>query len=276
MSGDGMEAGYAVRGVPQTAAQPYGWIGLVLSIVAMVVLAILISIAVIVLVWALQIPFDVWQQTWSRVTDAHQALKQGDLARCFSLLLVGPGPKIDAIIGDIVVCLLQLALAAAIFLLARFRGGLHWRDLVAWRAWSWRQYGQLFCILLVTAVALNVVISSLTNHFYPQPSQTPEPFGVPTVLDLFGNVVLAAIFEEMIIRGWLYTGIRAKLGAWQTILITSVLFAALHSISSAQDILPTLPLGLAAGYLRERTGSVKAPMSLHLFHNAIATILSLI
>jgi uncharacterized protein len=271
-----MEATYAVRGVPQTAAQPYGWIGLVLSIVAMVVLAILISIAVIVLAWVVQVPFDVWQQTWSRVTDAYQAIKQGDIARCLSLLLVGPGPKIDAIIVDIVVCLLQLALAAAIFSLARFRGGLCWRDLVAWRAWSWRQNGRLFCILLVVAVALNVVISSLSNHFYPQTPGTPEPFGIPTVLDLFGNVVLAAIFEELIIRGWLYTGIRAKLSAWPTILITSVLFAALHSISSVQDILPTLPLGLAAGYLRERTGSVKAPMTLHLFHNAIAAVLSLI
>jgi membrane protease YdiL (CAAX protease family) len=34
--------------------------------------------------------------------------------------------------------------------------------------------------------------------------------------------------------------------------------------------LNTLPLGLAARYLRERTGSVRATIALHLVHNAIA------
>jgi membrane protease YdiL (CAAX protease family) len=31
-----------------------------------------------------------------------------------------------------------------------------------------------------------------------------------------------------------------------------------------------VPLGLAAGYLRERTGSVRAPMAFHMLHNAAA------
>jgi membrane protease YdiL (CAAX protease family) len=33
------------------------------------------------------------------------------------------------------------------------------------------------------------------------------------------------------------------------------------------DILGTLPLGIALGYLRERTGSVRAPIALHFAYN---------
>jgi membrane protease YdiL (CAAX protease family) len=63
---------------------------------------------------------------------------------------------------------------------------------------------------------------------------------------------------------------RAKLPAWPTIIITTLLFAVGHLTISLGNILATVPLGLAAGYLRERTGSVRAPMAFHMLHNAAA------
>jgi membrane protease YdiL (CAAX protease family) len=88
------------------------------------------------------------------------------------------------------------------------------------------------------------------------------------VLSFLSNLVAAPYAEEFIVRGWLYTGLREKLSGWSTVLITSVIFAALHSISSLRDVLDTLPLAIAAGYLRERTGSVRAPIAFHILHNA--------
>jgi membrane protease YdiL (CAAX protease family) len=86
---------------------------------------------------------------------------------------------------------------------------------------------------------------------------------------MLSNIVAAAYMEELLVRGWLYTGLRARLSAWPTILITAFLFTVLHSLSSARDILSTLPLGLAASYLRERTGSVRPAIAFHLTHNTI-------
>jgi membrane protease YdiL (CAAX protease family) len=50
----------------------------------------------------------------------------------------------------------------------------------------------------------------------------------------------------------------------------------LHSLSSPRGILNTLPLGLAASYLRERIGSVRAPIAFHSAHNAIVCALLLV
>lgn len=266
-------AAEAAGAVPQTSARPYGWIGLLLSLVALIVLGFLLFIAAIMLAWAVQIPFEGWQQMSGRLADAYQAAKQGELTQTFLLLIIGSGKHIGASLDNSLTCLLQLNLAASVFLLARFRGRARWRDLIAWRPWSWRQHGRLFWLLLVSAVALNVAVDVLFAIINPAPAAPPAPFDLPFILGLLRDLVLAAIFEELIIRGWLYTGLRAKLSAWPTIVITSVLFALGHG-PDLQDVLAVLPLGVAAGYLRERTGSVKATITLHLLHNVVATVLT--
>jgi membrane protease YdiL (CAAX protease family) len=38
----------------------------------------------------------------------------------------------------------------------------------------------------------------------------------------------------------------------------------------------TLPLGVAAGYLRERTGSVKPAIALHMLHNFLVYPINLV
>jgi membrane protease YdiL (CAAX protease family) len=170
-----------------------------------------------------------------------------------------------------------MSLSAAVLIMARWRGGSHWRDLVAWHPWNFRRNAILLLILLVLALALNEAAGLLTQWLYPSVSanDTAPSFGIALVLSVISNVFLAALMEELIMRGWVYTALRAKLSAWPTILITSVIFAALHSISSVTDILSTIPLGLAAGYLRERTGSVRATISFHMLHNAIVYVLIL-
>ena len=86
--------------------------------------------------------------------------------------------------------------------------------------------------------------------------------------------MFAPLSEELLFRGWLYTGIRAKLPAWPTILITAALFALVHLPQGLEDVFAAaLPLGVIAGYLRERTGSVKSTIPLHILANAAASIL---
>lgn len=128
-----------------------------------------------------------------------------------------------------------------------------------------------FIILLIVALAFNFVAFSIASHIVPGDAQTLPTFGLAYVLfDAFESIVLAACMEELVMRGWFYTALHAKLAAWPTIIITAFLFAGAHLGVSVAAVLATLPLGLTAGYLRERTGSVRATIAFHMLHNCIA------
>jgi membrane protease YdiL (CAAX protease family) len=90
------------------------------------------------------------------------------------------------------------------------------------------------------------------------------------------SIFLAACVEELLMRGWRYSALRLRLAVSPTIIITTLLFAAGHVTISLANILTTVPLGLAAGYLRERTVSVRAPIPFHMLHNAIAVAVLLL
>lgn len=80
-------------------------------------------------------------------------------------------------------------------------------------------------------------------------------------------IVISPVAEEVVFRGLLQTVIRGYLGsAWPAIGIASVLFGLMH-ISQPQYILPLALLGAAMGYLYERTGSLVAPILLHVVFN---------
>jgi membrane protease YdiL (CAAX protease family) len=175
-----------------------------------------------------------------------------------------------------VTMLLQLSVMVAVVVIARWHAGALWREAIAWHPWDWRRHGLLFVVLLVAALALNEAGGLITSHFVPVQPETVAASGLPLLLDFVSNVLLAAGMEELVVRGWLFTSLRAKLSAWPTILVTAIIFAVLHSISSVTDILGTLPLGVALSYLRERTGSVRASIVLHLVHNTIVYALLLI
>jgi membrane protease YdiL (CAAX protease family) len=179
----------------------------------------------------------------------------------------------------IVTMLLQLSLISAVLIIARHHAGVRWRDTIAWRPWSFRRHAVLFGVLLAAALAFNEIGGLIIRAYStaaPKDAVATLRLGLPFVLDCLSNVILAAVMEEFVVRGWLFTALRSRLAAWPTILATAVIFAMPHGISSIRAILTTLPLRLAAGYLRERSGSVRPAMALHLAHNAVAYGLLLI
>jgi membrane protease YdiL (CAAX protease family) len=265
-------------------ARPYGWIGLFLSIAVLVLLAILIWIAGLLLIFVGELPIEGWPLLSARIAEIYRDARGADNLTAYIqlpfVLVIGPWKNFTAAVQNGVLAitiLLQLSASAAVLIMARWRGGGRWRDLVAWHSWSFRQNAVIYLILLALALALNEAAGLLTQLLYPGASanETTPSFGIALVLSVISGIVLAPLMEELIMRGWLYTALRAKLSAWPTILTTAVIFAVLHSMSSVTDILTTLPLGLAAGYLRERTGSVRATISFHMLHNAIVYVLIL-
>ena len=72
--------------------------------------------------------------------------------------------------------------------------------------------------------------------------------------------------EELFFRGLLYGWLRTKIGVGRGLLFSAVLFALLHTDPVA--FFPILGLGILFGWVYEKTGSLTAPVSIHLLHNA--------
>jgi membrane protease YdiL (CAAX protease family) len=86
-------------------------------------------------------------------------------------------------------------------------------------------------------------------------------------------LVLSPVAEELLFRGALYCWLRTRLSAPWTIGLTGAAFAVIHW---SPTFLPlALVVGLAAGWIRERTGSVLVTMAAHALQSLLIVALSL-
>lgn len=83
---------------------------------------------------------------------------------------------------------------------------------------------------------------------------------------------LAPIAEELLFRGALFGWLRGHLPAWPTIGLTAVGFAGIHGMMTMTMVPLALIVGIAAGYVRERTGSVTPLIITHLIQNVIIAL----
>lgn len=100
--------------------------------------------------------------------------------------------------------------------------------------------------------------------------------GSGLLLVFMGLVVLPPITEEIVARGFLYSGLRKGMGFMPAAVITSLLFGAAHLPGGEGGstiwiaFVDTFILSMVLVYLRERTGSLWASISLHGTKNLIA------
>lgn len=88
-------------------------------------------------------------------------------------------------------------------------------------------------------------------------------------------VILPALAEEIVMRGFLFGGLRARLPFLQAAFITSVIFGAAHLAGAKEGLLwigaiDTFVLSLVLCYLREKTGSLWPGIGVHMIKNALA------
>jgi membrane protease YdiL (CAAX protease family) len=170
--------------------------------------------------------------------------------------------------------------------------GLPWwgiRDGRTWRAWG----SGAAAALAVAAVVFPVFLAGFWAFSEVLPSlpgwaaRALTPYGAPAhpkfrlpdrlAVVVLVQVLVVALPEELFYRGWMQTrwartapgrGINvlgARLGAG--FLWTQALFAAGHLVVLQPWRLGTFFPGLLFGWLRERTGSVAAPVVLHALSN---------
>jgi uncharacterized protein len=89
----------------------------------------------------------------------------------------------------------------------------------------------------------------------------------------FFGILAAPVIEELLFRGFIQPAVRTSFGKLRAILISGLLFATVHL--NVYVFLQIFLLGLLLAYLFEKTGSLIAPITVHIFHNT-ATLAFLI
>jgi membrane protease YdiL (CAAX protease family) len=79
--------------------------------------------------------------------------------------------------------------------------------------------------------------------------------------------ILGPIIEEIFFRGFLYSAVRKRFGVIAGALLSAILFSMLHI--NIAGFLPVMILGVLMAFLYEATGSLVAPITVHILHNSV-------
>lgn len=92
------------------------------------------------------------------------------------------------------------------------------------------------------------------------------------ILLLLAVAVTPAICEEFLFRGFILSGLQARMGKWPAILLTALFFGVFHL--SIYRLLPTALTGILLGYLAVRTASIWPGMIVHVLVNGISILVA--
>ena len=87
-------------------------------------------------------------------------------------------------------------------------------------------------------------------------------------------VLIAPLLEELVFRGFVYTGIQARLGHFWAVIFSTAPWALMHLQYQEQWYFMVLifVLGLLFAIARWRTNSVLVPVAMHMLQNALASV----
>jgi membrane protease YdiL (CAAX protease family) len=161
--------------------------------------------------------------------------------------------------------------------------------------WTWRTIGLttpkvrhilLGFLAVIPYFLVYLLIVTVVTHFYPSLNvDQKQEIGFDTtkgtlqlILVFVSLVVLPPLIEEIMMRGFLYTGVRRMFGKLISALIVSALFGVAHLAEGGAagplwiGALDTFALSLVLVSLREITGNLWAGITLHAVKNGIAFV----
>ena len=129
---------------------------------------------------------------------------------------------------------------------------------------------------LVVYFVLSTILISLATAFLPwfDSSQAQDTgfsgltYNYEYVLAFLTLVVVAPVAEEIIFRGYLFGKLKKFLPIWVAVVATSLLFGLVHGAWNLA--IDTFALSIVLCLLRQSTGSLWAPILLHMSKNGIA------
>lgn len=136
-----------------------------------------------------------------------------------------------------------------------------------------------FVVLAVVSAIVTYAIPAIDAEQEQQLGFENATLPYELLLVFVSLVVLPPIVEEIVVRGFLYTGLRAKYTKVTSAIVASVLFGIAHlQLGNGAPPLwlaaiDTAILSLFLIYLRERTGALWAGMIVHAIKNGLAFML---
>jgi hypothetical protein len=133
-----------------------------------------------------------------------------------------------------------------------------------------------FVAFLVLVEVAHVLIPGLNVNQQQNVGFQQATTGISLAMAFASLVLLPPIAEEIIFRGFVYTGFRRKFGFVIATLGTSVLFAAPHLLEATSGGplwvagIDTFILSFVLCFLREKTGRLWAGMGVHALKNGVA------
>lgn len=131
-------------------------------------------------------------------------------------------------------------------------------------------------IVVITIFAADVVIDYLTKaseYFFPPPQWVQDSLDrlmeVKGIKDIVWKIIilcaLPAVCEEIFFRGYCQSAIASRLGVWKAVVITSLLFAAMHGNPWYFHLY--FILSLVIGGIYALTGNLWAAIICHFLNN---------
>lgn len=119
-------------------------------------------------------------------------------------------------------------------------------------------------LLLGKPIVVEFMTRSMTSATYP-------------ALLILAFVIAAPLLEELFFRGFLYRGLCPSfLKTKGTIILTSLLWALIHTQYDFYTITSIFTIGILLGAARHKTGSLYIPILLHALINLVASVQTLI
>lgn len=180
------------------------------------------------------------------------------------------------LVGVLASLAFELALfgIAAAFTAGAYPGGL---ELLGWRPrrpGSWLQWTGLALVIAYVALYVYVAITSLPglHSFAPQQNVPTDLFKhrQTEVLAILLTVVFAPVCEESFFRGFMFNGLRRRVGTPQAATFSGLLFALAHFQPSL--IIPFTIIGVGFAYAYRRTGTLWANVLAHAAFNGLSVV----
>lgn len=201
------------------------------------------------------------------------------------LSIQNPNVGIEALAQDLATNGMVLAIAtlvstpvciAVIFAFIRLRKGATIPAYLQLGPINRRTFQQLIVWNGLTVVFIYTIdfLKSLLPRAAP-PTFTLDIYESAQVLPLLylAIVVAAPVFEEIFFRGFMFQGfLHSRLGAIGTILVTSGIWAVIHSQYDSYDMAGIFLFGLLLGVAQWRTRCLYVAIAMHAFNNLLALI----
>lgn len=142
-------------------------------------------------------------------------------------------------------------------------------------AYALAGFGLYFVLYIASLIIVSLLMPNLDLEQEQQLGFDKTTTGINLLPIFISLVILPPLVEEIVARGFLFTGLRSKLPFITAAIITSVLFAGAHLGAAKEGLLwvagiDTFILSMIMCHLREKTGSLWPSIGVHFLKNGLA------